>query len=387
MAAYVANPADSSHPADTDYALVGAAELRALKAYIATLSNLTQNNFNFWTGFRNKLRNGNGKINQRAITSGTAAGIWIADGWFAEASVATITTTVANNLANNPSKTGGVGLGLSNGAVVKAVLAATDGLGMQQKIEGTVFADLMWGTIFAKPLTVSFVAYASQATTVPVAIRNGAANRSYATPVALAAGAGLYSVTIPGDITGTWPTDNTAAAIFTLYGAIGSTFVAPAANIWTAGNYSSCPGVSNICDTANRYVVFSDIQAEMGTVMTPYELRDDELRRNQRYFWKSYAQPVAPGTAGATGALFVPSQGACNYLGASWTLPVTMRATGGTMTIYNPSSGAVGTGSLDGTAKAMIGNAYESSISAYINNIAGVANQFLTLHATVATEL
>src|SRR4029077_8700518 len=110
---------------------------------------------------------------------------------------------------------------------------ATDLVALAQPIEGLRWAKLCFGNANASPVTISFWVYATIAGTMSVGIRNGAGNRCYVTPVVInAAAAWEYkSVTIPGDVTGTWATDTTLGGnVFFSFGAGSGYQVAP--NAW-----------------------------------------------------------------------------------------------------------------------------------------------------------
>ena len=83
--AYVADPTDAARPADSEDASGGAAEFRALKAYLQTLLN---NGSSFpvtgyaWQGFRNRVINGNFDIWQRGTSLVSAVNnAYLADRW------------------------------------------------------------------------------------------------------------------------------------------------------------------------------------------------------------------------------------------------------------------------------------------------------------------
>jgi hypothetical protein len=53
------------------------------------------------------------------------------------------------------------------------------------------------------------------------------------------------TVTIPGDVTGTWAADNTAGMLVGFAVAVGASSIAPSANTWAAVGYIAAPGQVN----------------------------------------------------------------------------------------------------------------------------------------------
>jgi hypothetical protein len=171
--------------------------------------------------------------------------------------------------------------------------APSDGQAVFQIIEGYRWSRLGYSFPNASPVTISFWINASVGGTMAVSIRNGAANRSYVVDVPIAAASGwLYkSVTIPGDVIGTWYTDNRAGAYISFGFGSGSTYKAPAANTWTAGNFSASPATTNFFAT-NATLYMTGVTVMPGTAgppaaracfaMRPYA---QELLLCQRYFW------------------------------------------------------------------------------------------------------
>lgn len=245
--------------------------------------------------FRNKFINGNMRVNQRSsISTTSSAFLW--DRWGSGVhnnGMAGLTATTSTNSANNPSLTGGGCLSMQNGATTRA-LTAPEYYGVYQIIEGYLLADLLWGTSSAKPITLSFRAYSSHATTMPIGFRNGASNRSYVASVTLPVGYSTQYVTIPGDTSGTW--DKSIGGGLSVYftAATGSDYHASAMNTWTSSQAISHASMPNFFANANAQIVIADVQLEQGTIPTPFEIRpyDLELRMCYRYFQRlpsSYA--------------------------------------------------------------------------------------------------
>lgn len=167
-----------------------------------------------------------------------------------------------------------------------ASLGATQYVSTNQLIEGFNIVDLAWGTASAKTVTLSFWVRSSLTGTFGGSIRNGSLNRSYPFTYTISA-ANTYeykTVTIPGDTTGTWATDNTLGLVVTFGLGVGSTY-SGTAGAWAATNYLSATGaVSVIGDIAGNFYL-TGVQLEIGTTATPFERRlySQELSLCQRY--------------------------------------------------------------------------------------------------------
>ena len=189
-------------------------------------------------------------------------------------------------------------------------LTTTGEATLQQVIEGFNIADLGWGTASAQSITVRFWVRSSFTGTFSVGIANTNGTRAYATTYTVNA-ANTWeqkSVTIPGDTSGTWATDNSAGMFLRFMLASGSNFVVSANNAWTtrAGSYN---GTDSIYGTraigaatgisAGATWQITGVQLEVGTVATSFDFRSygTELALCQRYYQTNMA---AVGGAGST---------------------------------------------------------------------------------------
>jgi hypothetical protein len=156
------------------------------------------------------------------------------------------------------------------------------------KIEGLNVADLGWGTASAKTVTLSFWVKTNIAGTYGVTILNGGATRSYPATYTVSASATWQQVTITiaGDTTGTWATDNTTG-IWLRWGlGSGSNYAITTPNVWgTSGGYQPSGGAV-ISGNTGGYWEMTGVQLEVGTKATPYEMQiySDQLAQCQRYY-------------------------------------------------------------------------------------------------------
>jgi len=159
-----------------------------------------------------------------------------------------------------------------------------------QKIEGNNLIDLMWGTAYGVPMTLSFWLKTNIATNsvVTVTVRNGAYNYSYNINVSVAASGSwqFVSQTVPAPPSGsTWAIDNTTMLDLGIAGYQAAGLTANV-NTWENLNRLGTTSSTNIWATLNNYIEFTGVQLEKGSIATPFEFRpySVELQLCQRYY-------------------------------------------------------------------------------------------------------
>jgi len=180
-------------------------------------------------------------------------------------------------------------------------VAASDAVYIKTPIEGLRTADLRFGSVSAKTITIQFGVKAP-AGTYCVGVLNGAVNRSYVVEYVIAAGEAntdvVKSVTIPGDTTGTWAVDNTAG-LNVFWSLMAGTSNQQAAGSWAATAIFASPNQFNFMGTINNVFELFDVSLTEGTVAPPFQVPDyaSELALCQRY----YQQSFEPGGIAAAG--------------------------------------------------------------------------------------
>jgi hypothetical protein len=188
-----------------------------------------------------------------------------------------------------------------NVTVANAAPAAGNYAVLTHAIEGYRMSRLLFGTASAKSVTIAFWVNASRTGLLSGALLNGAANRSCTfTYTVNAANVWEYkTVTIPGDVTGTWAKDHTAGVFLSFAMMAGST-VCTAPGVWTAGLFWGVSGTVNCCATTSDNFAISGLvvlpgsqaptAAQSPMIMRPY---DQELATCQRYFNKFLGMSVS----------------------------------------------------------------------------------------------
>jgi hypothetical protein len=202
-------------------------------------------------------------------------------------------------------------------------VSSTDFYSLYQRIEGFNTADLAWGTANAKTVTLSFWVRSSLTGIFGGAITNSAFNRSYPfTYTISAANTFEYkTVTIAGDTTGTWLTNNGIGMLVQFGLGVGST-LSGTAGAWSASGLISATGATSVVGTNGATFYITGVQLEVGTQATSFEYRQyqQELALCQRYYYKIVSESANQNNLG------VGYVEATTQAQISNTFPVTMRA-------------------------------------------------------------
>jgi hypothetical protein len=243
----------------------------------------------FDTGFKNRIINGDGFIDQRSDGSSTTPGVGAVnfiDRWKMNV-FGSGRLTIGKNYGGVTPPDGFVSyIGMKT--TTTSTPAANDYNFLTQMIEGSNLIDLQFGTANAKSFTISFWAYSSLTGTFGGSIRNSSATRSYPFTYTISSSNTWEkkTVVIPGDTTGTWSTSHLGGLEIIFVVSNGTTWQAtPFA--WAAGNYTGPNGsLVNLIGTLNATLYLTGIQAEIGSVATPYERRNygHEFALCQRYY-------------------------------------------------------------------------------------------------------
>jgi hypothetical protein len=238
---------------------------------------------------KNRIINGAMVVDQRnAGASVTPAnGQYLVDRWLYISSQASKFTAQQNAGSVTPPDKFTNYLGFTVASAVS--IGASDYFAVYQNIEGFNVADLGWGTANAQTVTLSFWVRSSLTGTFGGGIFNGASNRAYpfTYTISVANTWEYKTITIPGDTTGTWTTNNTIGVGVRFGLGAGSTFSATAGS-WGTGNIVSATGATSVVGTSGATFYITGVQLEQNTTATPFERRlyNQELANCQRYYYK-----------------------------------------------------------------------------------------------------
>lgn len=263
--------------------------------------------------FRNRILNGDFKVNQRfgtsAATISGSSTSYVTDKWYAQdtrASAVTFFTTLEGSNARGPQFQSFMNLNVGTAGT----FAATDHLSFIQKIEDYLISDLQWGTTPARPVTLSFYSYATATGTYGGAITNfsGGAPRSYPFTYVVT-GTNLFqlqTVTISGDSTGTWSQNQGTTGLGVIFDFGAGTSVRGTAGTWVSSALYGALGAASPGTSAGFQANISQVQLEVGAIPTHFENRHFPLEQLmcQRYFEPTTGYVRSDGVLGALAVPF-----------------------------------------------------------------------------------
>jgi hypothetical protein len=284
---------------------------------------------------KNRIINGAMQISQRYGTTNTAVGTggYVIDRWSNYKQSSTGFYSVQQSSASPVA-----GFTYSN---LITITTASNDTGStvnaaQQYIEGNNCGDLGWGTANAKTVTLSFWAKSSLTGNFSVCIQNASFNRSFVSTYSLpTANTWTYcTITITGDTTGTWATDNTAGIGVWFDVGSGDGYATSSTNSWLASTVFRATGSTKLMATNGATLNITGVQLEVGSSATGFEYVNYQtsLANCQRYYWKVSGDGAS---IGGFGSGQCASATTANII---FSYPVTMRtaptiAQGGTYTI------------------------------------------------------
>jgi hypothetical protein len=330
-------------------------------------------------GFRNKIINGAMTIDQRnggASISGLS-GVFATDRWQTYSTTTSLSAT-SQQVSDAPANfTNSLKFAVTSGATS----GSSERAQISHVIEGYNIADLGWGTSSAKPITLSFWVKSSKTGQLGGSVQNYDNTRSYPFSYTITNSNTwqFVSITVPGDTTGTWYTNNNGGIQLNFDMGAGSTLLGTA-NTWAGVNYRGATGDTSIVATTGATFYVTGVQLEKGSTASAFEYRDytRELQMCQRYY---YVNNAGGASVGLSAGGMINSTTAVTYT----QFPVAMRTSptfsNGTLSNFdwrdaNGASVPSGLVSTTDTNSAMIVVTISSSTAGYGGILRGGSIQF-----------
>ena len=169
-------------------------------------------------------------------------------------------------------------------------IAAGEAFSIQQRIEGQNLQQLAKGTSSAKAVTVSFYAKGT-AKKYMLEIQDAENSRIIQQQFDVTTSWQRFSITFPGDTSGTIANNNSTGLYLNMWLHGGSTYSSGTynASTWKAqSNADRAVGIGSFFSSTDNELFITGVQMELGEKASPFEHRsfDEELESCKRYFQK-----------------------------------------------------------------------------------------------------
>jgi hypothetical protein len=239
---------------------------------------------------KNRIINGDMRIDQRnagASVTIPAALTYTLDRWQAQSEQAS-KYSVEQTITGVAAPTGFTDYLGATSLSAYSVLT-DDRFVIRQIIEGFNVGDLGFGTANAKTVTISFWVRSSLTGSFGGYIGNSALDRAYPFSYTISA-ANTWeqkSVTIAGDTSGTWLTNNGVGLRLGFSLGVGATYTGTG-GAWASSQILAPTGSTSVVGTSGATWYITGVQLEVGTTATPFERRlyNQELANCQRYYYR-----------------------------------------------------------------------------------------------------
>lgn len=252
--------------------------------------NTTQNTSAYGGGFafRNRIINGDMRIDQRnagaSVTQNTTGTQYSLDRWGIYGTQASKFTAQQNAGSVTPPAGFTNYLGFTSSSAY--TLNGTDTFWFQQLIEGFNTADLGFGTVNAKTITLSFWVRSSLTGTFGGVLKNSATDRNYSFSYTISS-ANTWeqkTITVAGDTSGTWIGATNGVGLMVRF-SLGSNYTGTA-GAWAGGYIDAPTGQTSVVGTNGATFYITGVQLEKGSTATSFDYRPytTELQLCQRYY-------------------------------------------------------------------------------------------------------
>ena len=236
----------------------------------------------------NKIINGDMRVDQRdgTATINATSVTYKVDRWLGRGVASAGVFTLAQDTTSPANFTNSLKATVTT---ADSSIASGSSYRIQQMVEGYNMADLNWGTSDAQSVTLSFWVRSSVTGTFGGSVANGDFNRFnvFSYTISVADTWEYKTVTITGDTSGTWPTDNSLSLRLNFSLGAGSTLLA-AAGSWGASTKEGVTGQTNVIATNSATFYLTGVQLQTGAGASNFEYLQysDQLQLCQRYYYQ-----------------------------------------------------------------------------------------------------
>ena len=251
-------------------------------------------------GFKNRIINGAMVIDQRNAGASVTptSGQYSVDRWNVYISQNSKFTLQQSTTA----PTGFINSLVATSSSAYTVLTG-DYFTINQAIEGLNISDLAWGTANAATITLSFWVRSSLTGTFGGSLQNNGSSRSYPFSFTINSANTFEqkTITIAGDQSGSWATNNGTGILVRFSLGAGATYSGTAGS-WSGSNLVSATGATSVVGTNGATFYLTGVQLEKGSTATSFDYRPygTELALCQRYAIV-YGRDSAYNEVGGTG--------------------------------------------------------------------------------------
>lgn len=237
-------------------------------------------------GARNRIINGDMRIDQRnagASVTPTTSNTYTLDRWVTYITQSSKFSVQRN--AGSVTSPPGFSNYLGFTSLSAYSVGSTDFFDIAQNIEGLNVSDFAWGTASALNVACSFWVRSSLTGTFGGTISSTTRYFPFSYTINSANTWEYKTISIPGDTSGTWASDNSLGIQVRFSLGAGSTYLGTP-GVWTGTLRVGVTGQTSVVGTNGATFYITGVQLEAGTVATPFERRSygQELTLCQRYY-------------------------------------------------------------------------------------------------------
>ena len=235
----------------------------------------------------NKIINGDMRVDQRdgTATINATSVTYNVDRWLGRGVASAGVFTLAQDTTSPANFTNSLKATVTT---ADSSIASGSSYRIQQMVEGYNMADLNWGTSDAQSVTLSFWVRSSVTGTFGGSVANGDFNRFnvFSYTISSADTWEYKTVTIAGDTSGTWVTNNTLGLRLNFSLGAGSTLLASAGS-WGASTKEGVTGQTNVIATNSATFYVTGVQLQTGSGASNFEYLQfgQQMLLCQRYFY------------------------------------------------------------------------------------------------------